>query len=273
MSAPAVTTPSPAACSLLEGEPSFRDLGGCTTSDGRRVRPEKLYRAGLLRALTPTDERRLRGAGIAWRLDLRNRAERAREKQVTAILDGIPAAVWEGEDELAGVQPSQWAQRLRDPGFTSAKARELFLEAYREMPRALAPALRVLFARLLHATGTPVLIHCTAGKDRTGFVCALLLLTLGASEEAVFADYLRSNDHMPDPRVVLARYRQYDSVEPHADAAAVVETMYRAEADYLDCALRRVRADWGSTEEYLREAAGCSPAVREALRSSLLPPR
>lgn len=268
-----MAAPLPAARSLLEGEPSFRDLGGCATSDGRRVRGGRLYRAGLLRTLTATDEHRLRSAGISWRLDLRSRSEQARETQVAAILGEIPAAAWEAADELAGVQPSHWAQRLQDPGFTPAKTREQLLEAYREMPRVLAPALRALFARLHEAEGTPVLIHCTAGKDRTGFVCALLLLAVGATEDAALADYLRSNEHMPDPRAVLARYRQYDSIEPHADAAAVVDAIYRTEADYLDCALRRMRADWGSTEDYLREAAGCSDAVREALRSSLLVPR
>lgn len=267
-----MATPSPVARALLEGEPSFRDLGGCPTTDGSRVRSERLYRAGLLRALTATDERRLRGAGIAWRLDLRSRAEQARETRVAAILGEIPAAAWEGDEELAGVQPSHWAQRLQDPAFTPAQTRELFLQTYREMPVALAPALHALFARLLQTEGAPVLIHCTAGKDRTGFVCALLLIALGAGEDAVFDDYLHSNQHMPAPHAVLARYRQYESIEPHADAAAVVDAIYRTEADYLDCALRRIRADWGSTDDYLREAAGCSAAVRKALRSSLLAP-
>lgn len=256
--------------SLLDGEPSFRDLGGYPTSDGSRVRDGMLYRSGLLRALTAKDERRLRDAGIAWRLDLRNRAEQQREASVATVLGEIPYAAWDDECELEGVQPSQWAQRFQDPSFTPAKVRELLLESYREMPRALAPALGVLFERLRRSDGAPVLIHCTAGKDRTGFICALLLIALGAGADAAYADYLRSNEHMPDPIDVLARYRKYESIEPHANAAATVDALYRTEPDYLDIALRRIRTDWGGVENYLREAAGCDDAAREELRSTLL---
>lgn len=270
MNGPSMKAPSTLTRFLLEGEPSFRDFGGCPTSDGGRVRDGMLYRSGLLRTLTERDEGRVRDAGIAWRLDLRNRAERKREESVAAVLGEVPCAVWDDERELEGVQPSQWAQRFQDPSFTPAKVHELLLESYWEMPRALAPALGVLFERLLHAEGAPVLIHCTAGKDRTGFVCALLLIALGVDADAVFADYLRSNEHMPNPIDVLARYRKYKSIEPHADAAATVETLYRSEPDYLDCALRRICTDWGGVENYLREAAGCDDAARSALRNTLL---
>lgn len=266
-----MAAPTPVARPLLEAEPSFRELGGCATADGNVVRSGRLYRAGLLRTLKASDRRTLRSTGITWRLDLRSRAEQVRETHVATILREIRSAEWEQEDGLAGVQPSQWAQQLQDPGFTPALVRELLLGSYHEMPRVLAPALRVLFAKL-QSGEAPVLIHCTAGKDRTGFVCALLLTALGADEEAVLDDYLRSNEHMPDPGAVLARYERYKSIKPHADAAAVIEAIYRTEPDYLDCALCRIRTDWGSAENYLHDMAGCNADVRETLRSSLLAP-
>lgn len=252
----------------LQGEPSFRDLGGCETADGRRLRHGLVYRSGLLRVLTEDDRRTMAKIGFAWRLDLRSSAEQAREAHAAEYIPSPSASI----DDLEGAQPDAWAHRFEDPTFTAAGMREAFLQSYRQMPLRLAPALRMLIEHIASPQGTPVLVHCTGGKDRTGFVCAMLLLVLGARYENVMADYLRSNEHAPHPRSVLDRYERFNGIKPHPEAATTVKAAYRAETEYLDCALEQVRQAWGSLDRYLRDALAVDVATKAALENVLLDP-
>ena len=169
----------------LTGAVNFRDLGGYDVGAGRRTRWGKVWRSDSLADLTDDDLALLGPLGLHTLIDFRLPLERARKPNrlpsgtgiKTVEIGFIPEgtldllqAVYRGEVDAAGVE----AEVLRHYAtFPTAHVRE-----YAEM-----------FAAVEHAAGRPTLIHCTSGKDRTGFGAALILLALGAPREIVVEDY------------------------------------------------------------------------------------
>jgi protein-tyrosine phosphatase len=136
---------------------------------------------------------------------------------------------------------------------------DLFTDHYREYPRRCAPGFRTLFATLSDGTHRPLVFHCTAGKDRTGFASALLLTLLGVSWETVMEDYLRTNELWTGH---IGRHPELDI----DTRAAIIE----ARTPYLEAAFEVVRADFGSPEAFAEKALGLDAAARERLRADLL---
>jgi len=177
----------------LAGARNFRDAGGYSVPDGRRVRRHRLFRSGELSRLTEQDVAILEGLGLRELFDLRSPAERLDRPGRWPRDDSVER--W-SEDVAMGV--ASHARRLRDllaedPG--AGGARRMMLETYRMLPTQCANVIRALMTRLALGDG-PVLVHCTAGKDRTGVVCACVQYALGMTKDAIFADYLLSAERL-----------------------------------------------------------------------------
>jgi protein-tyrosine phosphatase len=118
--------------------------------------------------------------------------------------------------------------------------------------------------------GAPMLVHCSAGKDRTGFVIAMLLYSLEVPEELIREDYLASRHwpgavhHRASLAARLGRFMPAEEIE------AAVDTVIDVRDVYLDAALGALRRDFGSVERYLERAAGLDAARLERLRERLL---
>jgi len=169
----------------LEGQRNFRDLGGYRTADGRhQVRWGMLYRSGSLARLTDKDYAVLAPLGITSVIDFRSTTERASEP--TDWRAGEPeiltkAYTSKGEAALMGV--------MQGPNATQAKVREAMIGFYHQMPEQYADQYSEVFHRLA-AHKSPMLFHCTAGKDRTGLASALVLTVLGVPRDKVIEDYV-----------------------------------------------------------------------------------
>jgi protein-tyrosine phosphatase len=125
-----------------------------------------------------------------------------------------------------------------------------------------------IFQRLADPAQTPALIHCTAGKDRTGLVVALLLLTLGVPEETVLADYTMSNlfyDHFR--KGIVADLKQ---VAPWGVSVDDLQDLLLVKAKTLQGALDYLRQTYGSLDNYLRHQAGVSDETIAQLRQNWL---
>jgi protein-tyrosine phosphatase len=133
----------------------------------------------------------------------------------------------------------------------------------------LAPVLARIGERLL-AGGAPMLVHCTAGKERTGFAVAMLLHALGVPNEVIERDHLASRSwlHAPIHHAVIAK-RLVDTV-PADTIDEVVRPLLDVREVYLRAAMEVVTQDFGSREGYLQEAAGLDTARREHLRELAL---
>lgn len=260
--------PSPAG---LEGAPNFRDLGGIVCAGGRPLRPGRLLRSGQMSHLTAADLALLAGYRVGLVCDLRSAGERDEAKNLWpepgAVQTLIPGAK-AGHPEAA--RPSTWGELLRDPAFDGEAARQYLIAGYSLMPAAYAGLLAELFAHLERGEEAAVLIHCVAGKDRTGFVCAMLLAALGAPREAIAADYLASRAMVPGKKGVYLHSRRPLGPSFPAHAVDAIAVLAGVEACFLDASYAALEASHGSVEAYLSEAAGLAPALRERLRERLL---
>ncbi len=242
----------------LEGVSNLRDLGGWPVAGGR-VRHGRIFRAAALAGLTAADADRLVGLGLATICDLRGRAEAAAAPSPLALLPGVRVHV-------LPIEPTVGAG-LRDilatggATATGAAARELMRQAYVAYASDWSHHYRTLFDLLADPAGPPLLFHCSAGKDRTGFAAALILTALGASRETVLADYLATRIHWRGDAAMAA------GLPPDLAAA-----LLGVDAALLEAAFAAIDAAHGSFAAYAADRLGLDPARLARLRAALVEP-
>lgn len=255
---------------LLEGAPNFRDFGGHATADGRRVRAGRLYRSELLLGLTPRDLETLAALDIALVCDLRSPGERARLNNEWPATKPAEILALDIDAEMSAVQPDRWGRRLADPTFSVEKAHLALCDNYRRMPNSFARDLRALFQHLTERPGRAILVHCAAGKDRTGFVVAMLLWALGVSHETILADYLETNRRYTIERLVNARTRFLPDLEMTPSIRAALGVLASVHTDFIEAAFDAVSSEFGSIDAYLERACELNAGRREKLHQVLL---
>lgn len=254
---------------MLHGAPNFRDFGGVPVGGGFLVAPLRLFRSDVLNRATDADLEILRGLGVRGVCDLRGAKERAR--QTNRLPEEIPVTRI-GPIPESGAESGQDEQvrgRIIADDFDPAEAREIIATGYRQMPVALGPSLAAIFAYLLESEGAPILVHCTSGKDRSGFVAAMVLAALGADREAILADYLLSRDRAPREPIRQMLRRALGEALPAARLDLLVD-LTAVRAEYLDAAFDEIERNHGGTARYLRDVAGLGAAEQGRLRSLLL---
>jgi protein-tyrosine phosphatase len=253
----------------LSGANNFRSLHGLPTRDGRRIAGHRLLRSDQLHRLSEADWAMLQSLRLNTICDLRTGAER--EKYPSNLPDAAMRLV--PIELISDVRADpQLTEPLRaSPDAEGAAA--MMMELYRRFPDSLAPYLPTLF-ELLATDDAAVLIHCVAGKDRTGFAVALILHALGVEEESILADYLlsRRRDDEADAhrREMMARMVQRITERPAS--ADMVDAILDARPSYLQAAFDRIAARHGSVEGYLRTCAGLDNAALQRLRDRMLEP-
>jgi len=237
----------------LTGASNFRDLGGYAGADGRAVRWRRLFRSDNLAALTPQDTQVLQSLGVTRAFDLRGVNERA-------------AAPY----DLPGVRQYQLpieptvVQRMKDvmdmgQHLTPARMVELMQQTYRAFVHDNAARFADLFAHMLDSDA-PLVFHCTAGKDRTGFAAALILLALGVPRDLVMQDYLLTND----------LHRMPVASPANRAPREVLEVLWRVREEFLDAALHAVDHDFGGVDNYLERALHLDQVARKLLAQRYL---
>jgi len=240
--------PAPSGGSPLAGAFNFRDLGGLRA--GRRhVRPGVLFRSDTLQALTPADVDHL---VATLRLEL-----------VVDLRIGHEA-VAEGRGPLARHPVSYLNAPLRDLPVSDLPAPEQSLHFYREHLASPASPLATVVRVAGALAGRPVLLHCAAGKDRTGLVTALLLRLAGVEDEEIVADYLRSG---PNMAAVMERFRTWPRYRDHM--ATVPPAVYEAQEHTIRGLLDALDREYGGAGGWAA-LRGITPADVERLRAGLL---
>ena len=243
----------------LPGGVNFRDVGGYRTADGRAVRWGQVYRAGSLADLTDADVAALASLGLRLVCDLRSPDELGRHA------DRLPPGAGYVHRPILGE-----VGRLRRVVTLYRKRhrlQELLEQIYHLMIDQNGPVIADVLRLAADPANRPLVIHCTAGKDRTGLTVALLLLALGVPEETVVADYTLSN-HAFD--VLAGRMRpEMARLYSFGFSEAQLQPLLLAEARTLRGALAYIRRRYGSLDWYLQRA-GLRDETLEALREELL---
>jgi protein-tyrosine phosphatase len=245
----------------LEGGRNFRDLGGYTTLDGRRVKWGKLFRSGSMASLTPADYDRLSKLAIRTVCDLRTVQERAAEPNKWREVANI--GYWAREQgESFGELRKVMAAGLSTPEM----ARSAMIEGYRQLPFDQAPAHRALFSRLC-AGEVPLVFNCAAGKDRAGTAAALILSALGVPRETVVDDYVLTDRVVDLEAIFMDRKRNGELTNLSRSVASAI---LKADPSYLHAALDAVEERHGTVAAYLHEALGVTDQALFNMRQSLL---
>ncbi|WP_420631055.1 tyrosine-protein phosphatase [Candidatus Leptofilum sp.] len=244
---------------------NFRDAGGFYTKEGQMVRWGKLYRSGSLTRLTPSDLAYLQRLGIRLVSDFRSPEEREKHPDRLPEMPGLV------ERPLPMESVDRW-ERLRGAYaifFRKGKLDDYLLDGYtRVVLDSNAHRIGEIFQRLADPAQLPAVLHCTAGKDRTGLVVALLLLSLGVPEETVLADYTMSNHFYAHFRKGIAA--ELKQVAPWGVNIDDLQDLLLVKAKTLQGALAHMRQKYGSLEGYLRNQAGVSDETIARLRQTWL---
>ncbi|WP_329496251.1 tyrosine-protein phosphatase [Kitasatospora herbaricolor] len=282
----------------LRGAVNARDLGGYRTADGRVLRHGVALRSDGLNRLTDEDLDVLVGYGLRQVVDLRSLDEvreagpdrvpglpvaeiAAAELSATPLTVGrtapdgvtlhhLPVFAADFDiyvalrDALADRSPEKQRALLGD-----GRAAAMMVGLYRWF--VTDPVARERFAtvlRLLAAPdGAPLLFHCSAGKDRTGWTAAILLTALGVDRDTVFTDYLLTNERSAAiiEHIVDSFGTRGLMQEPH-----LLLPVFRADRAYLEAAFEEVAAGWTSFEEFWQDGLGLDDEVLAGLRANLL---
>jgi protein-tyrosine phosphatase len=250
----------------LEGATNFRSLGGLPAAGGLRIRPHALMRADRLIELDERDWMALTRTGLATICDLRSEAERVEHPNRVPPSLQVQELNCEVNNDLRA-DPSLGRLMFDDP--TARGAERVMIEIYRRFPGYMGATLTRIVTRLLEG-GAPMLVHCSAGKDRTGFVVAMLLHALEVPDAVIREDYLASRrwpgavHHRASLTARLGRFM------PAREVEAAVDTVLDVRDVYLDSAMEALRAEFGSVQSYLEAAAGLDAARIDRLRDRLL---
>ena len=235
----------------FSGARNFRDLGGYGTTDGRTVRWGMLYRSDGLNELTDKDLELLSELSLDRIVDFRTELESGHKP------DRLPAEksprlvklpIEDSSTKVWHESQSDMTKKLR-----SIDAGEYMVKTYQELATQFTPEMKKFVQEVTSAQGRPVLFHCMAGKDRTGFAAAILLRMLGVPQETIMEDYLLTNEYLLFHfkwRLFLVRLlRGKRFVEK-------VKGFMAADPSYLSAAFDSIDREYGSFENYVQNGLG-----------------
>jgi protein-tyrosine phosphatase len=245
---------------------NFRDVGGLQTTDGRTLRTGVLFRSDDPWRLNADDRTKIRDLGIRLICDLRA-PEQSRKRparldpsiRVVNISLHDPAVFDLKRTELLGYL-------FGDGG--ADRFREYIHSYYRHLAFARTAEIGEVITLLSREGNTPALIHCTAGKDRTGLIVALIQLGVGVSYEAVLADYLRTNDAFAPSLTRFIKIARRVTLFRVSEAR--IRTVLMAHPEHLDRTHAEILQRFGSIPAYLVDACGVDPNTIEQLKRRLL---
>ncbi|MFC4586821.1 tyrosine-protein phosphatase [Sphaerisporangium corydalis] len=259
----------------LDGAVNVRDLGGLPTLDGETTRFGRVLRSDNLQDLTDADVERLVGdLKLRDVVDLRSNAEVTLEgpgplthvpdvgvHHLTLFAEGgryTDVEADTGETRIEGDRVLPWQGR-RERDDPEVRVLGFYYAYLRDRPDSVLAALRVL----AHGEGAAI-VHCAAGKDRTGVVCALALAVAGVTREAIIADYAATGDRLEG---ILARLRSSSTYRDDLDARPAESHLPRPEfmENFLAVLDERHQGPLGWLAEH-----GWTPSDEAALRSRLL---
>ncbi len=249
----------------LQGVENFRDFGDYAAGAGR-LRKGVLFRAAHQAEATDEDLKTLAALGIVTLVDLRRPNER--ERSPSRRWTGFSAQVIDNEMGTVG---DPWLEFLQSSDLTEASVHGYMDEYYRRLP--FKERHIDLFSRYFQALAGgkgAVLIHCAAGKDRTGVLAALTHHIAGVADDDIIDDYLLTNDPTRFERRGAAFMDHIEAQTGRRPTEGAMRAAMGVEARYLAAAFEVIKAQHGSLDAYLEQVLGVDAGAREKVRAHIL---
>jgi protein-tyrosine phosphatase len=243
----------------LDGAYNFRDLGGYLTQDSHYVRWGQLYRSDEFSELTDQDLENLEHLKLQTIIDLRSPYEiQGKENRLPPNCTYQKIRIYQHEPLFDYLPIALFKRHLLAQALGAN-----YIKLIERRAEAFGAALRIL----ADPANFPVVYHCSAGKDRTGIVCALALSVLGVPDQTIIADYSLSNLGFDHFFTEFAAGGQLDGWGiPYEEFQAV----FIVNPDWMRNLLHHLRKEYGGAAGYLVQRAGLQPDELERIRENLL---
>jgi protein-tyrosine phosphatase len=239
----------------LQGAVNFRDLGGYKNKDGKKVKTGLLYRSAALNTLTDADIAKVAALNIKYDFDFRGPYE------VKTAPDKIPVGT-------TRISLPAGSENVGDSNYMKNMGRYMksdsFLLSFYTVLTPFKDRYAPLFDSLLaNKNASPILFHCTAGKDRTGIAAALILYALGVDEETIFNDYEATNYYRRNENAKqIAQMAKYFGMDEK-----VATSMMSAKKEYIQATFTTIKAQYGTIDNYLDKVMGLNTKKIKQLKA------
>lgn len=239
--------------------PNFRDLGGIKTQDGKSIQWGKIFRSGHLNGLRKDDLLKIEKMDIQTVVDLRTPAEMtAKPDKYPASTNYCPLNAFEEEQE----QLVKTRQAVFKGEISESESKALLTAFYQYYPTENTEVIRKIIHTLLDQNHA-VLFHCSAGKDRTGIIGALILSILKVDRETIYQEYLLSNNYRQKSIEKQLRWLSLGRlIYPKLDQE-VIENFSWIQTDYLRAAFERIDSKYGSMDKYIEQVLQITETDRQ----------
>lgn len=257
---------------VLKGAINVRELGGYATADGRSVAWGEVFRGGDLSGLTTTDVEKLQSAGLTTVVDFRGADEIAKDGSAPVpgtidlvnipVLDETTQALAEAlTGVLQGGDPAVVEEMLG--GGESQRIKDESFVAQLDQPEAMAGYARTL--ELIAERPGALIFHCTAGKDRTGMMSAILLGILGVPDQTIIDDFVLSNEYLREHYA-----KTYAFLESKGVDVELIRPLTEQSPSNIQPVLDAVHYQYGGWDAFATEVMGLDSATLDTLRTTLL---
>jgi protein-tyrosine phosphatase len=243
----------------LQGTPNFRDFGGYPAAGGQSVKWGYLFRSGQLSSLTDEDVELVGALALDLVFDFRRVDEQ--DQEPSKMPESNPPRI-----VSVPITPGSNASFFDQADTDSVAMFDFMVDINRDFAEAQTATYSRMFKEILDVGDARLLVHCAAGKDRTGFAAAMILLALGVPRQVVMRDYMLTAEYF-NPHLEIDRLRKKYQMELEAEA---ILPMLEVHEDYLSAALSSIESRYSCIENYLAEELGVGEAEQAELRGRYL---
>ncbi|MDO4756595.1 MAG: tyrosine-protein phosphatase [Parabacteroides sp.] len=242
----------------MDSVQNMRDIGGYTNKRGKRITQwGKIYRSGELTSLTHKDITRIKSLNIKTIIDLRGEKEKSLTSNAYPNINVISIPIPVKDKELIAQRLEEGQMRKGD-GIVFMQ--DTYLRYLNENSKQFSKALKVF----LDEDNYPILVNCSLGKDRTGFLMAMLLSALDIPEQTIIEDYTASNHY------INIKHHAKTVRHMNTDAQETITLLLHANESWLELVFKKIKKEYGSTKKFLSKKLFLSEKEQELLKDIVL---